>query len=361
MIVILKPEADAADRSRVETTLGSADLPATATQVGGRFVLLVDASNRLNPVPDVVSRIKADPAVDQVVVLDRSTRLVAREVRDEGRVEVGDAVFGGEEVVLMAGPCTVESEEQIMATAKSVSVAGARFLRGGAYKPSTSPYGTRGLGEEGLALLREAADRYGLLVVTEVMDPGKAELVARYADMLQIGARNMQNYDLLRAAGGTGHPVLLKRGLSARYEEWLLAAEHIALAGSDRIVLCERGIRTFETATRNTLDVGAVAAMRSLTWLPVAIDPSHAAGRSDLVNSLALASVAGGADALLIEVHPDPTQSVKDGAQSLSFEAFGRLVPKLDAVARAIGRRVLREPALSLNVGADEVGADELA
>jgi 3-deoxy-7-phosphoheptulonate synthase len=256
--------------------------------------------------------------------------------RMRSKVNVGGVYIGGSDLVVMAGPCTVESEEQVMETARAVARAGAKILRGGAYKPSTSPYSFQGLGEEGLEFLKEAGCRYGLKVVTEVMDVRKVELVCQYADMLQIGTRNMQNYDLLKEVGQCRTPVLLKRGMTAKLEEWLLAAEYIAAGGNEQIVLCERGIRSFDTYTRNTLDLAAVPALRSLTHLPVVVDPSQGTGRRDLVSAMSKAAVAAGADGLLIEVHPHPDRALKDGAQSINPEEFASLMPQLQAVSAAI-------------------------
>lgn len=234
----------------------------------------------------------------------------------------------------------MESREQIEATAQAVARRGANVLRGGAFKPRTSPYAFQGMGRDALKLLRDAADRFGMAVVTEVLDPRDVELVAKYADMLQIGARNMQNFSLLREAGEAGKPVLLKRGLSATIEEWLMAAEYLLVAGNSDIVLCERGVRSFDNATRNLLDIAAVPLLKSLSHLPVIVDPSHGTGVAKLVAPMALAGVAAGADGLLIEVHPDPPSAASDGAQSLTFEQFDALMTQVDTVARALGRRV---------------------
>jgi 3-deoxy-7-phosphoheptulonate synthase len=250
--------------------------------------------------------------------------------------------IGGDELVVMAGPCAVESEEQIFAAARAVSRAGARVLRGGAFKPSTSPYNFQGLGVAGLRLLRAAANENELDVVTEVMDVRRVEVVAEHADMLQIGTRNMQNFDLLKEVGQSSKPVLLKRGMSARIEEWLLAAEYVLDQGNPNVVLCERGIRTFETFTRNTLDLSAVPALRSLSHLPIVVDPSHGTGRRELVPAMALAAVAAGVDGLLIEVHPNPEAALKDGEQSLRFEEFEALMPRINSVARALERRAFQ-------------------
>ena len=266
-------------------------------------------------------------------------KLASRHFRPEGtRIRVGDVEIGGPQVVVMAGPCSVESREQILAAAERVARAGARVLRGGAFKPRTSPHTFQGLGEEGLRLLREAADRYGLVAVSEVMDASQIELVATYADILQVGTRNMQNYHLLRELGRQPKPVLLKRGLSATIEEWLLAAEYIMSEGNYNVILCERGIRTFETYTRNTVDITAIPVAKKLSHLPVLADPSHGTGRRDMVLPVARAAVAAGADGLLIEVHPEPDRALSDGAQSLRPDQFEELMGQLRIIAQAVGR-----------------------
>lgn len=272
--------------------------------------------------------------VDRVVLIDAPYKLVARAERPRLQFHVRDVVVGGNELVVIAGPCSVESEEQLFACAAAAREAGASLLRGGAFKPRTSPYSFLGLGEQGLQILAAAREEYGLPIVSEVMDPRHVELLARYVDMLQIGARNMQNFNLLSAVGEAGLPVLLKRGLAATIDDLLNAAEYIAAAGEERILLCERGIRTFETATRNTLDINAVPALRELTHLPVCIDPSHAVGYRDLVPPIACAAVAVGADALMIEIHPDPATAVSDGAQSLDLPLFRALMARLAAIPR---------------------------
>ncbi|NNM99360.1 MAG: 3-deoxy-7-phosphoheptulonate synthase [Candidatus Eremiobacteraeota bacterium] len=246
--------------------------------------------------------------------------------------------FGGKELAICAGPCAVESYEQIVATAAAVAGAGANVLRGGAYKPRTSPYSFQGLGRDGLAMMREAADLYGLAVVTEVLDPRDAAIVAESADMLQIGARNMQNTALLRAVGETGKPVLLKRGLAATVDEWLLAAEYIALTGNEQIVLCERGIRSFDPSTRNLLDLSVVPLLARRTHLPAIVDPSHGTGIAALVAPMGLAAVAAGAAGIMVEVHPDPASAVSDGMQSLTFAEFESFMESMPAVAAAVGR-----------------------
>jgi 3-deoxy-7-phosphoheptulonate synthase len=262
---------------------------------------------------------------------------------DATRVKVEEIVIGGRELVVMAGPCAVENREQILAAADTVRKSGALVLRGGAFKPRSSPYSFQGLGARGLELLAEARERTGLRVVTEVVAPEDVELVAAHADMLQIGARNMHNYRLLSAVGSQPKPVLLKRGMMSTVDELLLSAEYIVAAGNPRVVLCERGIRTFENSSRNTLDLCAVPILKERTHLPVLVDPSHAAGRREWVPALALAAVTAGADGLIVEVHPDPPSALSDGRQSLTPEAFRDLMSRLGRIAPAIGRG-LRQP-----------------
>ena len=242
--------------------------------------------------------------------------------------------------MIIAGPCAVENYNSLYETAKIVKSHGAKALRGGAFKPRTSPYNFQGLGEEGLKYLKEAGDKFGLPTVTEVMDTRDVELVVRYADVLQIGARNMQNFNLLKEVGLTKKPVILKRGLSATVKEWLMSAEYILAGGNMNVILCERGIRTFEDSTRNTLDISAVPVVKALSHLPIIIDPSHASGRRDLVEPLAKAALAVGSDGLIIEVHIHPEDALSDGAQSLTPEGFGKMVPSLRAVAQAVERRL---------------------
>jgi 3-deoxy-7-phosphoheptulonate synthase len=284
--------------------------------------------------------------VERGVNVPQSYRLVRRDARAERtivRLRSG-ATFGGDEVAICAGPCGVESEEQLDHAAREVAAAGANVLRGGAYKPRTSPYSFQGLGEAGLKILRGAADRYHLGVVTEVLDPRDVEKVASYADMLQIGTRNMQNFPLLREVGKTRTPVLLKRGLSATVQEWLLAAEYVMLGGNENVVLCERGVRSFDVATRNLLDISVVPLLEDMTHLPVVVDPSHAVGIARLVPPIAIASIAAGAHGLLIEVHPDPPNALSDGAQSLDCDQFAQLMGRLGLVAEFAGRRLPGRP-----------------
>jgi 3-deoxy-7-phosphoheptulonate synthase len=266
-------------------------------------------------------------------------KLASRGFRPEGTVvRIGDVAIGGGQVVVMAGPCSVESREQIERSAEVVAAAGAKVIRGGAFKPRSSPYSFQGLGGEGLRLLREAADRRGLLVVSEVMDSTQIPLVAQYSDILQVGARNMQNFHLLRDLGKQRKPVLLKRGVAATVEELLLSAEYILAGGNYDVILCERGIRTFETYTRNTMDISAIPVVKKLSHLPIVADPSHGTGRRDKVAPMASAAVAAGADGLMIEVHPDPDRALSDGAQSLRPEQFAALMPQLRLIAQAVGR-----------------------
>jgi 3-deoxy-7-phosphoheptulonate synthase len=266
-------------------------------------------------------------------------KLASRGFRPAGTVvRVGKVEIGGARVVMMAGPCSVENREQIERSAELVARAGAVVIRGGAFKPRSSPYAFQGLGEEGLKMLREAADRNGLLTISEVMDQTQIPLVAQYADILQVGARNMQNFNLLRELGKLRTPVLLKRGPSATIEELLLSAEYIMAGGNYDVILCERGIRTFETYTRNTMDISAIPVVKKLSHLPIVADPSHGTGRRDMVAPMARASVAAGADGLLIEVHPDPDHALSDGAQSLRPEQFQELMAQLRKIAPAVGR-----------------------
>lgn len=289
--------------------------------------------------------LKTLPGVENVMPVLNPFKLCSREVKGEPTViRVGDAVIGSRELTVMAGPCSVESREQILEAAHAVKAAGAKILRGGAYKPRTSPYAFQGLGEEGLKLLAEAREQTGLAIVTEIMDPHDLPLVDEYTDIFQIGARNVQNFSLLKAVGRTRKPVFLKRGLSTTVEEWLMSAEYIMHEGNYDVILCERGIRTFETITRNTLDLNAVPAVKELTHLPVIVDPSHGTGRWDLVQPMALAAIACGADGLMIEVHPHPEEAWSDGYQSLTAGRFRELMVRASHVADAVGRS-LKVPA----------------
>lgn len=279
------------------------------------------------------------PGVEKVVPILQQYKLAGREFKQENTVfRVGDVVFGDSQIPIMAGPCAVESREQLLETAHLVKAAGARILRGGAFKPRTSPYAFQGLEAEGLKMMAEAREQTGLLIITEVVDPRDVELVAQYSDIIQIGARNMQNFLLLKEVAKTNLPVLLKRGLSATVEEWLMAAEYLMAGGNYRVILCERGIRTFETGTRNTLDLSAVALAKQLSHLPVVVDPSHATGVRQLVAPMAKAAIAAGADGLIIEVHPKPEEALCDGPQSLTPDSFQALMQDLSRLAELFDR-----------------------
>ena len=291
--------------------------------------------------PTLREELELFDGVQEAVRITRPYKLAAREFHPPDTVvDVRGVKVGGGAVVVIAGPCAVESEEQILTTARAAREAGATMLRGGAFKPRSSPYTFRGMGEDALKLLARAREETGLPVVTEVMTPTDVALVARYADVLQIGARNMQNYQLLEEVGRTGMPVLLKRGLSATIEEWLLSAEYVIAQNNPNVILCERGIRTFETATRNTMDLNAVALTKRRSHLPVIADPSHGTGKWYLVPPLAMAGLAAGADGVIVEIHPDPDRAKSDGGQSLTLENFAAMMPKLAAVAGALGRKM---------------------
>ncbi len=285
--------------------------------------------------------VRAWPGVESACRIETPYKLVSRVFQPADTViTVGRCAIGGRQLALMAGPCSVEGEEQAFTIAAAIARAGATIMRGGAYKPRTSPYSFQGLGEQGLRILRRAADAHGLGVVSEVLDPQQVELVARYADILQVGARNMQNFSLLREVGRSHKPVLLKRGMAATVEEWLMSAEHVASQGNTQIVLCERGIRTFETSTRNTLDLNAIRIVKEISHLPIVVDPSHGTGRRDMVAPMARAAVAAGADGLLVEVHHDPDRALSDGPQSLWPAQYEELVRQIRAIAEVVGRMV---------------------
>ena len=285
--------------------------------------------------------LEVQEGVQEVLRISEPYKLASRTFKPENTVVVVEDVrIGGDEVIVMAGPCSAESEEQVETTAAAVKHAGAKILRGGAFKPRSSPYSFQGLGEAGLRMLRAAADRHDLKLVTEVMEVNQIELVERYAHILQVGARNMQNYALLRELGHARKPVLLKRGISATIEEWLLSAEYVLSGGNMDVMLCERGIRTFESYTRNTLDISAIPVVQKLSHLPIIVDPSHGTGRRDKVAPMARAAVAAGADGLLIEMHPDPDHALSDGAQSLRPDQFEALMGQLKAIAQAVERSI---------------------
>ena len=292
--------------------------------------------------PDLKERMELLDGVSEVVPISKPYKLASREFHpDSTKVVVGGAVIGGDEPVIMAGPCSVEDEEQIVSTARAVKAAGATVLRGGAFKPRTSPYSFRGMGLDGLKLLKMAKEETGLPIITEVMAPGDVDTVAQYADILQIGTRNMQNYSLLDEVGDAGKPVMVKRGMAAPYEEWLLAAEYVLASGNEQVILCERGIRGFEQFTRFTLDVAAIPVIQRLSHLPIVADPSHSTGKWYLVTPVALAAIAAGAHGLLVEVHPNPDKALCDGPQSLTFENFNIMMDQVRSIASCRRREAL--------------------
>ncbi len=289
--------------------------------------------------PELSDELETMNGVETTVPISAPHKLASRQTHPAATViRIGDVEIGSGKTVVIAGPCAVENEEQMMETAQGVKAAGAHFLRGGAFKPRTSPYSFRGLGEDGLKLLAEARDETGLAFATEVMSEREVEVVARYSDILQIGTRNAQNFILLEEVGRTGKPVLLKRGLASTIDDWLLAAEYILNMGNPNVMLCERGIRTFETATRNTMDINAIALVKQMSHLPLIADPSHGTGKWSLVTPVGLASIVAGADGMIVEVHPSPDHALSDGAQSLNFKRFRQLMEQTDQIGAAIGR-----------------------
>jgi 3-deoxy-7-phosphoheptulonate synthase len=339
MIVVMGPGATEADIQAVIDRIQQSGL-STHVSVGvARTIIGVVGDDRTKEV--LRQSLEVSSGVEKVVAILQPYKLVSREfIPQDTIVTVGGASVGGRRLAVMAGPCSVESRDQIMAAADAVKAAGGTVLRGGAFKPRTSPYSFQGLEEDGLKLLAEARERTGLPIVTEAMDAAQLDMVARYADMIQIGARNMQNYPLLREAGRAKLPVLLKRGVSATLEELLLAAEYILSEGNYQVVLCERGIRGFNNHTRYTLDLSAVPVLKGLTHLPVIVDPSHGTGKWKYVPAMARAAIAGGADGLMLEIHPDPANALSDGPQSLNLEKFAALMASLRPVAVAVGREL---------------------
>ncbi|MGE5576699.1 MAG: 3-deoxy-7-phosphoheptulonate synthase [Syntrophothermus sp.] len=337
MIVVMEPHATEADLAAVIARLRKQGFDIHLSKGVERTIIGAIGDKKVLE----SEALEAMPGVEKIVPILQPFKLAGKEFHPErSQIKAGPVIIGDSHVVVIAGPCAVENEEQILETARAVKAAGARMLRGGAFKPRTSPYSFQGLEEEGLKLLAAARKETGLPVVTEVVNPKDVELVAGYADMLQIGARNMQNFTLLREAGRTMKPVLLKRGLAATVEEWLMAAEYILSVGNYQVVLCERGIRTYETATRNTLDLNAVPLIRELSHLPVIVDPSHGTGKWRLVTPLSRAAIAAGADGLIIEVHPKPQEALSDGGQSLTPPNFGELMSQVAAIASAVGREL---------------------
>lgn len=337
MIVVLKTSMDETNLQNVVKLLNNKGF--ITEIVRGTEKTIVGAVGDKSRLIDI--SIESLEGVEKVIPILAPYKLASREFKPHDTVvKIGDVTIGGPEVVVMAGPCAVESKEQLLESADIVKKAGARILRGGAFKPRSSPYSFQGLEKQGLEYLALARERTGLPIVTEVIDGRSLELAVKYADILQIGARNMQNFSLLQEVAQAGMPVLLKRGISASMEEWILAAEYILKAGNPQVILCERGIRTFETYTRNTLDLSAVPAIKQLTHLPIIVDPSHSTGKWRLVPPMALGAVASGADGLLIEVHPNPKEALCDGPQSLAPEKFEQLMNSLGSVARAVNREL---------------------
>ncbi len=340
MVVVMRERASEAEIQAVIAQLTEMGFDVHRSTGASRTVIGAVGNGNGDP-----QLLEVQPGVQEVLRISEPYKLAGRTFKPENTVVVvGDVRIGGDEVVVMAGPCSAESEEQVEASAAAVKRAGAKVLRGGAFKPRSSPYSFQGLGEAGLRMLRAAADRHDLKLVTEVMEISQIEMIEGYADILQVGARNMQNFSLLRELGRSRKPVMLKRGISATIEEWLLSAEYVLAGGNTQLMLCERGIRTFESYTRNTLDISAIPVVQKLSHLPIVVDPSHGTGRRDKVAPMARAAVAAGADGLLIEVHCDPDRARSDGAQSLFPAQFEQLMAELRIIAPAIGRSICVEP-----------------
>jgi len=337
MIVVMNRDATMSQISQVIKKLESMGLKPHPTRGAERTIIgVVEAREDTN-----LRLLETEPGVEQVIPVTKAYKMVSREFKPENTVVKVDGVsVGGPGFVIMAGPCAVEGHEQVLSAARAVKKAGAHILRGGAFKPRTSPYSFQGLGEEGLKILRAAKEETGLPIVTEVISPDLVPLVSEYADILQVGTRNMQNYALLEAVGKVRKPILLKRGMMSTVEELLMAAEYILSSGNQQVILCERGIRTFERATRNTLDLSAVPVIKRNSHLPIIVDPSHAVGHTEFVPSMALAAVAAGADGIIVEVHPCPETAWCDGVQSLSIDAFNEMMDGIRRVAAAIGKSI---------------------
>ena len=338
MVIILKPGASERNRADIVENLEGRGY-GVHVSVGAEKTIIGLIGVGGDEKAEIADQFEALPFVERCVAISKPYKLVDKNFRPEGtQINVRGVVIGGEKAVMMAGPCTVETEAQLMESARAVKAAGAHILRGGAYKPSTSPYSFHGHGVEALKMLANARAETGMPIITEVMDVRDVEVVCEYADILQIGTRNAQNYNLLREVGKVQTPVMLKRGMSGMIVEWLQAAEYIASQGNYNIMLCERGIRTFETYTRNTFDINAIPALKELTHLPVVADPSHGTGKASLVSAVTLAAFAAGADAAIVEVHPHPEKALKDGAQSLTPQAFEELMEKLGKLLPVVGR-----------------------
>jgi len=339
-IIVLSPGATAKDLKHLVKKLEGRGLRVNISKGTERTIIgVIGDTSKITE--DEENAIRVMPGVEDVMRILKPFKLASREFKGKDTtINVKGRLIGGKKIQVIAGPCAVENRTVLMAIAKKVKEAGAGFIRGGAFKPRTSPYSFQGLGEEGLKYLAEAREKTGLPVVTEIMDPRDMEILAQYADIIQIGTRNMQNFRLLLEVGISQKPVLLKRGLSATIKEWLMAAEYIMSRGNQQVILCERGIRTFETATRNTLDLSAVPVLKKLTHLPVFVDPSHGVGKWDLVAPMAKAAVAAGADGLIIEVHTNPEEALSDGEQSLRPSDFKKLMKELKPIAKAVGRDI---------------------
>jgi 3-deoxy-7-phosphoheptulonate synthase len=340
MVVVMEERATEAQIEKVVANLVEQGMDVHRSTGVNRSVLGVVGAHRVDP-----ALIEVMDGVHEVLRITEPYKLASRTFKPEGTVvTIDDVRIGGDEVVVMAGPCSAETEEQVFTTAAAVKKAGAKILRGGAFKPRSSPYSFQGLGEEGLRMLREAADHENMKLVSEVMDVSQIDVVGRYSDIYQVGARNMQNFTLLRELGRTRKPVLLKRGIAATIEEWLLSAEYILAGGNTDVILCERGIRTFESFTRNTLDISAIPVVKKLSHLPIITDPSHATGNRNMVAPMARGSVAAGADGIIVEVHCNPDKALSDGAQSMFPAQFDRVMAELRIIAPAIGRSICVEP-----------------
>ena len=342
MVVVMEERATETQIEKVVASLVEQGMDVHRSTGVNRTVLGVVGAHRVDP-----ALIEVMDGVHEVLRITEPYKLASRTFKPEGTViTIDDVRIGGDEVIVMAGPCSAENEEQVFTTAAAVKKAGAKVFRGGAFKPRSSPYSFQGLGEAGLSMLRDAARAENLVLVTEVMDLSQIDLIEKYADIFQVGARNMQNFTLLRELGRTRKPVLLKRGIAATIEEWLLSAEYVLAGGNTEVILCERGIRTFESYTRNTLDISAIPVIKKLSHLPIITDPSHATGKRDKVAPMARASVAAGADGIIVEVHCNPDKALSDGAQSMYPAQFDRVMAELRIIAPAIGRGICLEPAI---------------
>ncbi|HRZ87315.1 MAG TPA: 3-deoxy-7-phosphoheptulonate synthase [bacterium] len=337
MIVVLKPGASAAQKKHLISKMTELGFKTMVSEGVERTIIgLIGEEDRLRTLP-----IEAMPGVEKVMQVLKPYKLVSREFKPADTViKMGDVTIGGKKIVVAAGPCSVEGRDMVLEIGKEVQKAGALILRGGAFKPRTSPYAFQGLGKEGLQYMKEVREKLGLLIVSEVMDPRDVGLIENYVDIIQIGARNMQNFNLLKEVGQSKKTILLKRGLMATVKELLMSAEYILAGGNFNVILCERGIRTFEDSTRNTFDVSAIPVIKSLSHLPVFVDPSHAAGKWEYVSALSRAAVAAGADGLIVEVHNRPEDAMSDGEQSLKPKVFAQMMKDLKPLAKAVGRTI---------------------